>query len=337
MANTSSLLLSVIVVSYNTPDLTIQTLTSVIREITASHFLNGKTDVYIIDNDSHDDSVARIRQFVKDCHYPLVKVIENSKNLGFAGANNQALRLSQAKYCLLLNSDTIVQKKALELLVKTMEKVSVNEETANSEEWGEKIDKLGVLSATLVNPDGSFQPQGGSLPALHTIASQMLFLDDLPWIGHFFPSTQHTGMSDFAFQTYRRNLQRLIPKDWVGGTAMLLRKSMLDEIGLLDENIFMYGEDQELCMRAKNHHFDVAIHPQATITHFGSASSSSKNAILGEFKGYLYIFQKHKPHWQLPILKALLFLGASLRILFYNGTHQPLQTSIYQEARALLK
>lgn len=100
---------------------------------------------------------------------------------------------------------------------------------------------------------------------------------------------------------------------------MLIKRAVIDEVGSLDGNIFMYGEDVEFCMRAANHHWDVGIVPAATIVHFGSASSSSAHAILGEFKGYQYIWSKHKPLWQRPFLNLVLKLGCSLR-LFLFGT-----------------
>ena len=328
--------LSIITVSYNTKELTLQTLETAIKEINSSKILKDQTEIFVVDNDSKDGSPKACENLLKKLKFPHFKVFANKENLGFARANNQATEVAQGKYIILLNSDTITHKGGLSLLVEAMEKGGISEETANLASSG-KLDKLGIIAPTLLNPDGSIQNQGGSLPSLGTVASQMLFLDDIPFFGRFFPSTQHTGMSDFAFASYDENTPKLISKDWIAGTAMMIRREVIDDIGMLDGNIFMYGEDQEYCMRARNHHWDIAIHPKAKITHFGCASSSSKNAIHGEIKGYLYIFKKHMPTWQLPILKAILWTGAFLRQMIYSIRGKEVPASIYKEARALLK
>jgi GT2 family glycosyltransferase len=328
--------LSIITVSYNTKDLTLQTLESAIAEINRSKLLRDQTEIFVVDNNSQDGSPAACEAFLKKQKFPHYKVFAKKENLGFAKANNHATKVATGEYIILLNSDTITQKGGLHLLVEAMDAHKPNERTANSSD-SHQFDKLGIIAPTLLNPDGSLQNQGGSLPTLGTVASQMLFLDDLPLIGRFFPSTQHTGMSEFAFQNYDQNTPQLISKDWVGGTAMLIRREVIDDIGMLDGNIFMYGEDQEYCLRARNHHWDIAIHPKAKITHFGQASSSSRNAILGEIKGYLYIWHKHKAAWQLPILKSILSLGCRLRALIYQLRSQTTPASIYKEALTLLK
>ena len=143
-----------------------------------------------------------------------------------------------------------------------------------------------ALSPVLLNLDETYQPQGGSFPTLLNLFFHMTMLDDLPIIGKYLPSTQHTGLSSRFDLDLLSHKQSLIDMDWVGGTAMMVSRKALDTFGLLDQNIFMYGEDVEICIRAKHHHFQVAIDPTAQITHLQNASSSSENAIKGEFKGW---------------------------------------------------
>jgi GT2 family glycosyltransferase len=325
-STTPNLILSIIIVSYNTAELTAQTLQSVFTATDSSPLLKQKTEVLVIDNNSTDNSVAQIKKFQQT--HTFLKLIQNNSNGGFARANNQGIEQSRGKYVLLLNSDTIVAPEALEVLVSTFETVPYNDATAVLSTYKHTLDNLGILAATLYNPDGSLQPQGGSLPSIFTLISHMLFLDDLPLIGRFFPSTQHTGR---RHQRYSNTT--LVEKDWVAGTAMMVKHSVFSEIGLLDENIFMYGEDIEFCLRAKHHHYDIAIHPQAAITHIQSASSSPAKAIIGEFNGYLYIFAKHKPTWQLPIARAILRVGAYLRLLLFGTITQNTQrSSAYSQA-----
>ncbi|HNV45186.1 MAG TPA: glycosyltransferase, partial [Candidatus Woesebacteria bacterium] len=244
------------------------------------------------------------------------------------------------QYLLLLNSDTIVQSGAIDTLVKTFIQHPDQLATATTQDSDEMVDYLGILSPTLLNADGSLQPQGGSQISLRAIFNQMFFLDDLPVIGKYLPSTQQTGRSQQLNQQQLLDKQRqqtqLIYKAWVSGAAMMIRKAVIDQIGYLDKNIFMYGEDQEFCLRARNHHFDIAVHPHAEVVHLGSASSSSEQAIVGEFKSYQYIWQKHFPAYQQRLLRWILRAGARFRMLIYRLTGNQRQATIYREALAAI-
>ena len=333
-------LLSAIIVSYNTKDLTIQALTSLLKEIKSSDLLKKKSEILVVDNHSQDGSIQAIKQFFHQAKFRDYQLIVNKKNLGFARANNQALKQAQGQYLLLLNSDTIVQSGAIDTLVKTFIQHPDQLATATTQDSDEIVDYLGILSPTLLNADGSLQPQGGSQISLRAIFNQMFFLDDLPVIGKYLPSTQQTGRSQQLNQQQLLDKQRqqtqLIYKAWVSGAAMMIRKAVIDQIGYLDKNIFMYGEDQEFCLRARNHHFDIAVHPHAEVVHLGSASSSSEQAIVGEFKSYQYIWQKHFPAYQQRLLRWILRAGARFRMLIYRLTGNQRQATIYREALAAI-
>jgi len=333
-------LLSAIIVSYNTKDLTIQALTSLLKEIKSSDLLKKKSEILLVDNHSQDGSIQAIKQFFHQAKFRDYQLIVNKKNLGFARANNQALKQAQGQYLLLLNSDTIVQPGAIDTLVKTFIQHPDQLATATTQDSDEMVDYLGILSPTLLNADGSLQPQGGSQISLRAIFNQMFFLDDLPVIGRYLPSTQQTGRSQQLNQQQLLDKQRqqtqLIYKAWVSGAAMMIRKAVIDQIGYLDKNIFMYGEDQEFCLRARNHHFDIAVHPHAEVVHLGSASSSSEQAIVGEFKSYQYIWQKHFPAYQQRLLRWILRAGARFRMLIYRLTGNQRQATIYREALAAI-
>ena len=323
------MILTIIIVSYNTKDLTLQTIETAWKEAQSSPTLAKKTEIIVVDNDSKDGTVAAVRDTFTSSN---IKVIANRHNKGFASANNQGIKIAKGKYIILLNSDTIVQKGGLSTMVETFERFPLDEKTASLATEVNRIDRLGILAPTLLNPDGTLQPQGGDLPTLGSLFNHMSFLDDLPLIGKLLPSTQHTGLRQSEQLRYHTNDNRLIKRGWVGGTAMMIRKEVIKEIGLLDDGIFMYGEDTEYCMRAKHHHWDVAIDPQAKITHFGQASSSSANAIKGEFKSYIYNWSKHKPLWQVKIVKAILRMGAFFRVIIFS-TIKPdnKRRQIYQE------
>jgi GT2 family glycosyltransferase len=308
--NDISLLLSIIVVSYNTKDLTLAACNSVLESITRSKKLQNQAQLLVVDNNSNDGSVAALKALQKEqSKSHTISIITNSSNDGFAAAINRAISKSRGKYLFLLNSDTVLHPHALDNLIATMEK---QVDTAD-------LRSLGILAASLVNADGTPQPQGGSLPTLLSVATQYFFLDDLPIIGGLIPSTQHTGRnSRLASLAPADSQPEIIPMGWVGGTAMLVRRAVCAQIGLLDENIFMYGEDVEFCQRAANHHFFAAIDPNATVTHLQNASGSSEKAIVGEIKGYQYIWAKHKPIWQTPVLNAILFVGALARMVIFD-------------------
>ncbi|MDH5533871.1 MAG: glycosyltransferase family 2 protein [Candidatus Pacebacteria bacterium] len=313
MTKLNDALLSIIIVSYNTADLTAQTLISVKSSLEKSELLN-RTEVFVVDNNSSDDSVKKIKSFQKKfIHF---KLIENKDNIGFSGANNQAAQIASGDYLLLLNSDTIVQRKALEKLVTGAQKY-----------------KFDIAAAKLLNQDHSTQPQGGNLPSLITLFNHMFFLDDLPVIGRFFPSTQNTGLNHTnTNKIHQTNNIQAKEVGWVGGTAMLISHNLWDKIGPLDEKIFMYGEDIEFCIRAKKHGAKIGIITSSLIVHLGSASSSSKNALLGELKGYIYIWKKHKPSWQMPILKLILRFGIILRIFLFGMILRDPKGKVYLEA-----
>lgn len=307
--------LSIIIISYNTKYLTLQSVESAWRDAQASPKLKGRTEIIVIDNNSSDKSVAELKE---EFNSKNIRIIRNKNNVGFAAANNQGIKLAKGKFLLLLNSDTITQQGALETLVKTMESYPLDDSTSTLSSEQHRLDKLGILAPTLLNEDGTVQSQGGQLPNLLSLFFHMTFLDDLPLIGKFLPSTQHTGFRQTEKLRYYTKDQRLIRRDWVGGTAMLIRRELIEEIGDLDSNIFMYGEDIEFCIRARHHHWDVAIHPQAKITHLGSASSSATNALKGELKNYIYIWSKHKPLWQLPLARLIIKLGCVMRIFVFG-------------------
>ena len=307
------MLLSIIVVSYNTKDLTIQTLKSAVKDIGNSKLLNDKTEIFLVDNDSKDDSVKAARAFKKVSKVPII-VMDTGENLGFAKGNNLAVEKAKGKYIIFLNPDTIVKKGALETMVKRFEN-------------GENK-KLGVLASTLLNPDFTLQAQGGNFPSLPNLFFHMSMLDDLPLIGKFLPSTQHTGKNSKQASYYEFNEKgspkiqpfknKLISVDWVAGTAMMFSRKAIDEFGSLDPNIFMYGEDVEICLRARNHHYEVAIDPAAQIIHLQNQSSTSENAIRKEFEGYLYIYSKHQSRIQTEIARVFLQMGAILRIFVFS-------------------
>ena len=268
--------LSIIIVSYNTKDLLKKCVDSVTEELGNSKITG---EIIVADNASTDDSVKVAKGLG-------VSVIQNRENLGFGGANNLGAKQAKGRYLLFLNPDTEVKEGALGKMVEFMDE--------NPE--------AGIASCRLVNPDGSFQPQGGYLPRLSTVAVWALFIDDIPLVGKLLPSYQ-----------MRSGSWRV---GWEGGTAMAVRRQAWEQLGGFDEKIFMYGEDVEICYRANKIGWKVMINPEAEIVHVGKASGG--RWVTGEVRGLLYIFKKHKPGWEMPILKVMLAVGMGLRWLIFG-------------------
>lgn len=275
--------ISVIIVSYNTCNDTLAAISSV-------YSTAGKqVEVIVVDNASSDDSLKHIKK-----KYPQVHVIEQSTNVGFARANNVGAKHAHGKYLFFLNSDAILNEHALEELVQVMESDS----------------SVGIVSGQLINQDGSIQPQGGALPTVLNVFAWMFFLDDVPVLSSLFSPYQQRNTS--LFTKYHET-------GWVGGTACMMRRDDFIRFGMWDEKIFMYGEDVELCMRIRAMGKNVVITPTAQILHKGGASSGgSTHALVGEYKGLLYIWKKHYPRWQLGIIKSILWCGAWLRIILFG-------------------
>jgi GT2 family glycosyltransferase len=287
--------LSILVVNYKTKDITIQSIDAVFASKTKYTY-----EVVVVDNNSEDGSIEVIAK-----KFPQIVTIASKENGGFAKANNLAASKAVGTYVWLLNSDTIINETTIEKLM---------DEAIKNDAY--------VASCQLRNKDGSIQPQGGALPTVGRIAAWMLNYDRL-----MSASSRYQNSDISSFETNR-------PAGWLGGTALLVRRDLYLSMSGLDDHIFMYGEDVEFCIRV--HHGRLPIHyfSSANLIHLGQASGSSERAILGEFSGLKYIYQKHYPQ-QLGIVRMLLKLGALLRTVMYTFTGDTKRRDIYAKAIAL--
>lgn len=255
--------LSVIIVSFNTKGLLKDCLSSIFSQTSGVNF-----EVLVVDNGSTDGSVEMVKELIKK--KKLIKLIENKKNLGFAKANNQALRQAQGEYVLLLNSDTALRNNPCLRLIR----------------FAEKHPQAGVIGSRLLNKDGSAQPSTAPFFILSKV-----FL----WL---------TTGDRFLYSSPRKPCQ----VDWVMGAALMIKKEVIDKVGSLDEKFFMYMEEQEFCFRIKKAGWQVWFYPEAEIFHLirGSSPAGKQKAIWGIYQGLIYFYQKHFAPWQLRVLKLLL-------------------------------
>jgi GT2 family glycosyltransferase len=233
-------------------------------------------EVFVVDNHSDDDSVEAVRR-----QYPWVRLIENQENMGFSRANNIAIREARGEYVLLLNPDTIVEEATLREVLRFME----------------EHPKAGGAGVMMHNADGSLAPE--SRRALPT-----------PWVSCL-------KMLGFTKRYYMSHLPWDQPSriEVISGAFCFLRKKALDEVGLLDEDFFMYGEDIDLSYRLMKGGWENWYLPYP-ITHFkGKSTQKSDYRYVHIFyKAMLIFFRKHYSHlslfYALPVKMAIYFRAA---------------------------
>lgn len=210
---------SVIIVSYNTLEL----LRLALQTLLAGQFVPAQ--IIVVDNNSQDGSVELVKN-----SFPEVILIENKENLGFARANNQAIKeFADQPYIWLLNSDTEVGSKTLKQLY----------------DYAESNQMVGGLVPQLVYPDGPWQSVGGFFPSACNVFLWFFPLDI------FLPITWRKKLKLIAATPQKINDQGL-DLDYGTGAALFLKKDVLDRVGLLSEDYFMYFEETDLCWRLKN-------------------------------------------------------------------------------------
>ena len=277
--------LSIVVISFNTKDITLSCLDSIIK-----HTKGIVYEIIVVENGSKDGSLETLKEYSKT--NSSVSLLNPGENLGFGKANNLGVSKSSGEYILFLNSDTLLIDNALK---EVMDFVRTKKD-------------LGVYSCRLLNLDRSLQPSGGHFPNLLNLYAWQFFIDDLPFIGSLIPS----------FHPQRSSYDRDKQLDWVTGAFMVVPRKVFDQTGGFDEKIFMYTEEMELTYRISKINFKTYFKKSPTIVHLGGASGGSYLALTSEIKYMLYFWKKHKPRWQLPFVRFAFFCGSLLRWLLFG-------------------
>jgi N-acetylglucosaminyl-diphospho-decaprenol L-rhamnosyltransferase len=221
----------------------------------------------LVDNASRDDSVELLRR-----KYPFVEVIQNSANVGFGRANNQTLTRMRGRYLLLLNTDAFVSP---DTLVKTFVFMEQNPD-------------CGILGAKLVGEDRTLQPSCRYFPT--------------PWnvflaangLGRYFPWTRQIDDMNWDHQTIRQC-------DWIPGCYYLVRRALLDQVGLFDPRFFLYYEEVDHCRRARQAGWKVTYYADTEVVHIGGESAKSDTTLTSagrqiarlQAESELLYFRKH--------------------------------------------
>ena len=252
--------LSIVIVNYNVKYFLEQCLISVKEALEG---IDG--EVFVVDNNSVDGS----QQMLKE-RFPDINVILNEQNVGFAKANNQAMRVANGEYILLLNPDTVVESDTFHKVIDFMD----------------SHPDAGGLGVKMVDGKGKFLPESKrSLPTPEVSFYKIFGLSQL------FPKSKRFGKYHLSYLDENQTHEVEI----LAGAFMLMRKSVLDKVGLLDETFFMYGEDIDLSYRIilggyKNYYF-----PEARIIHYKGESTKkgSLNYVQTSYNAMIILSEKH--------------------------------------------
>jgi len=283
---------AVVIVNWNTKALLNECLKSFSR-----HPAPGvSTDLVVVDNGSTDGSVELVRR-----EWPDVALIENPENRGFTRASNQGIRATASEYVLLINTDAELTAGCLDLLVRAME-----------------IDpNVAAAGARLVAPSGRWQRTGaGRAPTLRSAINHYLFLERV------LPRAQ--GVYLTVDVTEPRSV------DWISSACMLLRRSALDQVGLLNEEFFVYMDDVDICGRLRAAGWAVTYVGSATAIHHegGSSTNTKAAAKLGALRNFDRYFAGQHGRRQLALLRAVQVVGYGSRAAAYAAA-----AAVRREAR----
>jgi len=242
---------SVIIVNFNTTQLTLNCVRSVFR-----YTLSNSFEVIIIDNASVDTSISSIQS-----QFPDVKILYNKRNLGFGRANNQGISISKGRYVFLLNSDTELLSDAIGTFWSFMEAAS------------NKL--VACCGANLVDESGKPQVSYGNFPS---IAEGLSALGPLVFYRKYFARHLSAGVFNYS--------NEIRPVDYICGADMFIRTSVLQELGGFDEEFFLYFEEVELSRRFKKAGFSSVIIPVVSIVHHEGASQDKSIANVEKVKQF---------------------------------------------------
>ncbi len=275
--------LSISVVNWNTKDILRNCLKSI---YVSTHKIDY--EIFVVDNASSDGSPEMVEKT-----FPKVKLIRNKENLGFAKANNQVIKLGNGRYILLLNSDTIVLDEALDKMVEFM-----NDHP-----------DAGAAGCRLLNSDGTLQVSASEFPRLFSL----YWTNSL--LRRIFPKKK-VGAVISEPHFYSRTQE----VDWILGAAFILPKSVIKQIGSLDDEFFMYGEEVDLCYRIKKSGWKIYFYPEAKIIHLLGVSEKKVNdkTIARRVKANCYYYGKRYGFVGSILVCCFLMFSSGRRLMIWS-------------------
>jgi GT2 family glycosyltransferase len=276
---------SIIIVNWNTRDILRDCLVSVYAQTKDITY-----EVILVDNASSDGSAQMVKT-----EFPQVILIENTENYGFAAANNQGMRIAKGRYVLLLNSDTVVLDGAIQKTVR----------------YADSHPEAGVVGCRAVWPDGRRQNT-----CFRFVNLRMLLLSSLLFFRMAKPFRRPLFHPD-RYLHLDFNQEHNV--DVVAGCFFLLREEVIREVGMFDEDFFMYGEEMEWCSRIHKAGWGIRYFPGAEIVHLYGASAfqAEDDTQIHKRKGTLLFLHKTRGFGVAWLANLIMALGALLRIPFW--------------------
>ena len=276
-------MLSIVIVSYNTRELTINCIKSIIDETQDIDY-----EIIVVDNNSSDNTVEQIR-----LHFPNIVIITNQENKGFAYALNIGIGDSSGDAVLSINSDTIVLDHAIEKSYKFL--------YDNND--------IQILGIKLLNADGSIQPSCRFLPSIANCLCEAFFLINL------FPKSKIFGKYYMSYFDYNST----IDVEWIKGTYMMIRKSVFERIGFFDDNYFLYTEETDFMFRANKANLKTVFFHEAEIYHLEGASlkKNPEKVYKMVHRTKLFYFMKNHKFPEKQILILIQYLAMINRVIAY--------------------
>lgn len=274
--------ISIIIINYKTRELTLNCIESVIYSKTKYNY-----EIILIDNASYDGIILEVYK-----QFPQVYCIENNKNVGFSKANNQGIKVAKGRYILLLNSDTVIEETTLETMIDFMD----------------SNPNIGASGCKVVLPNGTLDK--ACRRGFPTPTASFYYFSGL---AKRYPNNPKYNQ----YHLGHLNEDEVYPVDCLVGAFMLVRKEVIDEVGGLDEDFFMYGEDIDWCYRIKQGGWENYYYPMTTIIHYKGASSRRKPyKIIYEFHRAMYLF--HRKHFSRKysfMTNTVVYLGITTKLL----------------------
>lgn len=276
--------LSIVIVNWNTKKILLDCLHSIYKETKAFTF-----EIIVVDNGSVDGSAESVKR-----KYPTVKVIENETNIGYSKANNQGIRVSTGKYVCLLNSDTIVLGNALEKMVAFLD----------------QNDFVGAVTCLLINPDGS--PQIGSALGETNL---LYWLSVETGLYKKYPNSRIWGKPFLSYldQSITHEIE-VCPS-----AAIIIRKKVFKNTGLLDEKIFFGTIDWDYSLRMRKKGWKLYLFQESKILHYGGKSKNAirKELIYKDYRSRFYYFKKHYGIFKMNIFRLLIMVSSTIKIFYF--------------------
>jgi GT2 family glycosyltransferase/lipopolysaccharide/colanic/teichoic acid biosynthesis glycosyltransferase len=272
--------ISIIIVNYNVRRFLEQSLDSIQKALRGI-----PSEIIVVDNGSNDGSAAWLRQT-----HPRVRLIENSDNRGFARANNQAIREARGEILCLINPDTLVREDTFRVCLRYLRGHS----------------KAGAIGCKILNPDGSLQ-----LSCRRSFPTPWVAFTKVVGLSRLFPRSRWFGKYNLTFL----DPEKTVEVDAISGSFMVVPRRTVDDVGLLDERFFMYGEDLDWCYRIRQKGWSIVYLPETQIIHYkGQSAREAPFDSIRMFYGAMRLFvRKHfRRGWSI-VPQWVLILGIALR------------------------